>query len=259
MPSRCPVCDEKLYKTEEVILRCINKNCPARSKEYLYFFVSRKAFNIEKLGPKIIDQLVGAGLVSNPADFFDLKEGDLMSLERFQEKSASNILQSIEQRKDVPLWRFIHALGNRHVGEETSNDLAQYFGSVENLKKASADEIISIPGVGDVVAKEVHDWFANKHNTEFFHALIKKGVRIQKPEHVGAKLKGKTFVFTGVLEKITRQEAERKVRMLGGSPSGSVSSATDYVVIGENPGSKYAKARELGVKIIKEKEFLKMI
>lgn len=259
MPSRCPVCDEKLYKTEEVILRCINKNCPARSKEYLYFFVSRVAFNIEKLGPKIIDQLVGAGLVSNPADFFDLKEGDLMSLERFQEKSASNILRSIEQSKDVLLWRFIHALGIRHVGEETSNDLAQYFGSVENLKKASADEIINIPDVGGVVAKEVHDWFANKHNTEFFRALIKKGVRIQKPEHVGAKLKGKTFVFTGVLEKITRQEAERKVRMLGGSPSGSVSAQTDYVVIGENPGSKYDKAKELRVKILSEEEFLKML
>jgi len=259
MPSKCPACHEKLYKTEGVILRCINKNCPARSREYLYFFVSRRAFNIEKLGPKIIDQLASAGLVSNPADFFDLTEGDLIPLERFQEKSARNVLQSIEASKDIPLWRFIHALGIRHVGEETSNDLAQYFGSIENIKKATVEDIINIPDVGSIVAKEVHDWFGSRHNIEFVQALIEGGVRIQKPERTGRKLKGKIFVFTGTLDKITRQEAERKVRMLGGSPSGSVSSQTDYVVIGENPGSKYDKARELRVKVLSEAEFLKMI
>jgi len=259
MPRKCPVCGEKLSKTEEVILRCTNKDCPARSREYLYFFVSRRAFDIEGLGPKIIDQLLETGLVSSPADIFDLKEGDLVPLERFQEKSARNIISAVEKSKDISLARFIHALGIRHVGEETAADLAQYFGGIEKIEKASTDEIESIPDIGGVVAKEVYDWFGNRHNKNFIRRLVAGGVSIQKPEHVGTKLKGKTFVFTGTFEKITRQEAERKVRMLGGNPAGSVSSQTDYVVVGENPGSKYDKAKEFGVKILSEGEFLKMI
>ena len=259
MPRECPVCGKILSKTEEVILRCTNKDCPARSREYLYFFVSRRAFDIEGLGPKIIDQLVDEGLVSNPADIFDLREGDLVSLERFQEKSAGNIVGAVKKSKDVSLARFIHALGIRHVGEETSVDLAQYFGSIEGIKKASEDDIRNIPDIGGVVAREIYNWFRDSRNLSFVKDLFGKGIKIEKPEHVGAKLKGKTFVFTGTFEKLTRQEAERKVRMLGGDPSGSVSSQTDYVVVGENPGSKYDKAKELGVKTISEKEFLKMI
>jgi DNA ligase (NAD+) len=157
------------------------------------------------------------------------------------------------------LARFIHALGIRHVGEETSVDLAQYFGSIEGIKKASEDDIRNIPDIGGVVAREIYNWFRDSRNLSFVKDLFGKGIKIEKPEHVGAKLKGKTFVFTGTFEKLTRQEAERKVRMLGGDPSGSVSSQTDYVVVGENPGSKYDKAKELGVKTISEKEFLKMI
>ena len=259
MPRKCPVCEKKLSKTEKVILRCTNKDCPARSREYLYFFVSRRAFDIEGLGPRIIDQLVDEGLISNATDIFDLKEGDLVLLERFQEKSAGNIIGAVTKSKDISLVRFIHALGIRHVGEETSADLAQYFGSIEGIKKASEDDIRNIPDIGGVVAREIYNWFRNRHNRDFVQTLIKRGVRIQKPEHVGTKLKGKTFVFTGTLDKIIRQEAERKVRMLGGEPSGSVSSQTDYVVIGENPGSKYDKAKELGVKTLSEKEFLEMI
>jgi len=259
MPIQCPQCRTTLRKTEEVILRCTNKDCPARNREHLYFFASGRAFDIEGLGPKIIDQLLESGLISNPADIFDLKEGDLVPLERFQEKSARNIISAIDKSKNITLARFIHALGIRHVGEETAADLAEFFGSIENLEKASKDDIRSIPDIGGVVAKEVYDWFGNRHNKNFIQTLVAKGVSIEKPEHVGTKLKGKTFVFTGAFEKITRQEAERKVRMLGGNPAGSVSSQTDYVVVGENPGSKYDQARELGVKIIDEKKFLKML
>lgn len=259
MPAKCPVCGKKLTKTEEVILRCVNKKCPARSREYLYFFVSKRAFDIEGLGPKIIDQLVLAGLVSTPADLFDLREGDLIPLERFQEKSACNIINAVEISKNIPLARFIHALGIRHVGEETASDLAQYFGSIEKIEMADVDDIKNIPDIGEVVAKEIAHWFKNQRNRDFIRALQEKGVRIKKAEQAGTKLKGKTFVFTGTFEKLTRKEAERKVRMLGGDPSGSVSSQTDYVVVGENPGSKYDKARELGVKIVYEAEFLKML
>lgn len=259
MPTQCPQCGKSLTKTEKVILRCTNKDCPARSREYLYFFASRRAFNIEGLGPKIIDQLVDEGLVSNPADIFGLKEGDLVSLERFQEKSAQNIIRAVGKSKDISLMRFIHALGIRHVGEETAADLAEFFGSIENLGKASKEDLQGIPDIGGVVAKEIYDWFGNRHNKDFIRRLVARGVSIQKPERVGAKLKGKTFVFTGTFEKITRQEAERKVRMLGGNPAGSVSLQTDYVVVGENPGSKYDKAKEFGVKILSEEAFLKMI
>jgi DNA ligase (NAD+) len=259
MPPKCPVCGEKLIKTEGVILRCVNKKCPAQTREYLYFFVSKRAFDIERVGPKIIDQLVLAGLILTPADLFDLKEGDLIPLERFKEKSAGNIIKAIEMSKNIPLARFIHALGIRHVGEETAADLAQYFGSIKAIQKADIADIKDIPDIGRVVAKEIYDWFKSEHNRNFVKTLIAKGVSIQKPEHAVAILKGKTFVFTGTFEKLTRQEAERKVRMLGGDPAGSVSSRTDYVVVGENPGSKYDKARELGVKILSEEDFLKMI
>ncbi|MFY9457572.1 MAG: NAD-dependent DNA ligase LigA, partial [Candidatus Spechtbacterales bacterium] len=259
MPLECPVCAELLTKTEGVILRCVNKKCPARSREYLYFFVSKRAFDIERIGPKIIDQLVLTGLISTPADLFDLKEGDLISLERFGEKSAGNIIKAIEISKDIPLDRFIYALGIRYVGEETAADLAQYFGSIDNIENASEDDIKNIPDIGPVVAKEIMSWFKSRRNRDFVRTLGEKGVRVEKPKHIGAKLKGKTFVFTGTFEKLTRQEAERKVRMLGGDPSDSVSSQTDYAVVGESPGSKYDKARELGVKILSEEEFLKMI
>lgn len=259
MPVTCPGCEENLPKAEGVVLRCTNKKCPARSREYLYFFVSRKAFDIEGLGPKTIDQLVANGLVSSASDIFDLKEGDLASLPRFREKSAKNIIRSIQKSKDISLARFILALGIRHVGEETAADLAQYFGSTENIARASEEDIMHIPDIGTVVAKEVYNWFQSKRNRDFILGLQERGVRVEKPKQAGTKLKGKTFVFTGVLLKITRPEAERKVRMLGGDPAGSVSIQTDFVVVGENPGSKYDKARELGVKIIYEEEFLKMV
>ena len=259
LPFKCPTCGTKLSKTEKVILRCTNKNCPARFREYLYFFVSKNAFDIEGVGPKIIDALVENGLVSKPQDIFDVKEGDLMPLDGFQEKSAESIVKSINDSKNISLVHFIRALGIRHVGAETASDLAQYFGSLEKLKAASVDDIRNIPDIGEVVTNEIYEWFHDSYNTNFVKELVSRGVKIQKSERTGTKLKGLTFVFTGTLENITRQEAERSVKMLGGDTSGSVSQATDYVVVGENPGSKYDKAEKLGVKIITESEFLKMI
>jgi len=150
-------------------------------------------------------------------------------------------------------------LGILHVGEETAENLAQYFHDVKNLKKASVEELEKLPDVGQIVAREIYEWFHDETNLNFIERLLSRGIKIKKVGHTGTKLKGMTFVFTGTLEGITRPEAEKKVRMLGGNPSGSVSASTDYVVAGENPGSKYEKAKELGVKIISEKEFLYII
>jgi DNA ligase (NAD+) len=260
IPQKCPVCGSKLIrKPGEVDFYCSNKNCFALRRRFLYHFVSKKAFDIVKLGPKIIDRFIEEGLISNAVDIFKLKKEDISSLFRFGEKSAQNIIDSIEKAKKIPLSRFIFALGIRHVGEETAVDLANYFGSIERLKKASLEEINSIPDIGDVVAKSIYDFFRNKENLKLIDGLLKVGVKIIKPEKIETKLKGLTFVFTGALKTMTRDEAKEKVRLLGGDVSSSVSRETDYVVAGESPGSKFEKAKKLGVKIISEEEFLKMI
>ncbi|MCD6270896.1 NAD-dependent DNA ligase LigA, partial [bacterium] len=243
----------------EVDYYCTNKNCFATQKRFLYHFVSKKAFDIEHLGPKIIDQLIEEGLIETPADIFKLKKGDLVPLERFAEKSAQNLIDAIEKAKEIPLERFIYALGIRHVGEETANILARKFGSIENLKKASLEELEAIPDVGPIVAKSIYEWFRNARNIKLVDGLLKAGVKIITPKKVEEKLKGKTFVFTGALKTMTREEASEKVRLLGGKVSSSVSKNTDFVVVGENPGSKYEKAKKLGVKTISEEEFLKML
>jgi DNA ligase (NAD+) len=260
VPQKCPVCGSKLIrKPGEVDYYCSNKNCFALRRRFLYHFVSKKAFDIVKLGPKIIDRFIEEGLISNAVDIFKLKKEDIASLFRFGEKSAQNLIDSIEKAKKIPLARFIYALGIRHVGEQTAIDLANYFGSIEKLKKASFQEINSIPDIGDVVAKSIYDFFRNKENLKLIDELMKVGVKIISPKKVEAKLKGLTFVFTGALKTMTRDEAKEKVRLLGGNVSSSVSKKTDYVVCGEYPGSKYEKAKKLGVKIISEEEFLKMI
>ena len=192
-------------------------------------------------------------------DIFKLKKGDLIPLERFAEKSAQNLIDAIEKSKEIPLARFIYALGIRHVGEETANLLATRFGSIENLKKASLEELKEIPDIGDIVAESIYSWFHDKKNLEFIQKLLDAGVKILPPKKIKTKLKGKTFVFTGALKSMTRDEASEKVRLLGGHVSSSVSRNTDYVVVGENPGSKYERAKKLGIKILSEEEFLKMI
>lgn len=260
IPKKCPVCGSKLIRRPgEIDFYCSNKKCFALRKRFLYHFVSKKAFDIVKLGPKIIDRFLEEGLISNVIDIFKIKKEDVASLFRFGEKSAQNLIDSIEKAKNIPLARFIYALGIRHVGEETAIDLANHFGSIEKLKKASLNEIYEIPNIGDVVAKSIYDFFKNKENLKLIDGLIKAGVKIIPPKKIEAKLKGLTFVFTGALKTMTRDEAKEKVRILGGKVSSSVSKETDFVVAGESPGSKYEKAKKLGIKIISEKEFLKMI
>jgi len=260
MPKFCSVCGTKLVKPKaEVVWRCQNKNCPARKKELLYHFASKKAFYIEGLGHKIIDQLSDHHLISRAPDLFALEEGDLMPLERFAEKSASNLIRAIQESKEIPFARFIYALGIRHVGEETAIDLAQYFLSLQDLMRATRDELEAIPGTGPAASRTIYEWFKDSKNQKLITDFLGAGVKILAPARVKKKLSGKTFVLTGTLESMTRQEAEKRIRMLGGSPVGSVSSQTDFVVVGKNPGSKFEKTKKLGVKIIGEEEFLALI
>jgi len=264
-PRACPVCGEPLVRPEnEVVWRCQNPDCQARKREFLYHLTSKKAFNIVGLGPKILDQLLDENLISQAPDLFDLEEGDLLSLERFAEKKAENIIEAVKKSKKIPLARFIYALGIRHVGEETAELLARnfQFSSASwriNFQNISLEKLEQIPDIGPVVAKTIYKWFRDKRNLKLIDDLIKAGIEILPPEKVGKKLAGLTFVITGILELMTRDEAKTKIRELGGEVSETVSLKTNYVVAGREPGSKLAKARKLGVKIISEKELLEMI
>lgn len=261
MPEICPACGVRLEKSEtESLLRCPNTKCFARTRRNFYHFVSKSAFNIEGLGPKIIDRLLDEGLVSDPSDIFDLKEGDLSQLERFGEKSAENLIKSISQKSEITLSKFIYALGIRNVGEETAIDLAKTFKSIENLKSVTLENLKNILNIGPIVAKSIYEWFGDKDNIKFLSKL-EKAVRIKEHEASGKKetLKGLSFVLTGSLESMSRDIAREKIRELGGEVSESVSAKTSFVVAGNEAGSKLAKAEKLGVKILSEEEFLKML
>lgn len=260
MPKKCPICGSKVIRPQdEVAYRCTNPKCFAQEYRKLIHFVQKGAFNIDGLGPQILDQLIDQGLIRDAADIFALEEGDLTPLERFAEKSAANLVTSIKKSKEIPLGRFIYALGIRHVGEETALDLASYFGSLKKLKKASLVDLEAVPNIGGVVAKSIDDYFQNKANLKLIDKFLKVGVKIVAPKVIKKILAGKTFVLTGMLKALSRDEAKTKIRELGGDISSSVSKKTDYVVAGAEPGSKYDKAKKLGVKIIGEKEFLKMV
>ncbi len=241
--------------------KCKNKNSFIQKKRKLYHFAGKHAFDIDGLGPKIIDQLLEAELVATADDFFTLKKGDLLSLPRFAEKSVDNLLAAIEKRKEISLPRFIISLSIPQVGEETAYLIAERFGSIENLRSSKIDDLQSIDGVGPIVAESIVSWFKDKENIKILNKLLKQ-VKILNPKsgilNQEQKLKDKVFVLTGTLTGMTRDEAKDKIRALGGSVSSSVSKETDYVVAGENPGSKYDKALELGVKIITEEEFIKL-
>src|SRR3989338_3898251 len=259
MPEKCPSCNTKLVK-EDVLWRCPNEKCFARQKRNFYHFVSRTAFNIDGLGPKIIDKLLNEGLVKDPADLFDLKEGDLSPLERFAEKSAENLVKTISEKKEITLSKFIYALGIRNIGEETAMDLAKYFRSIKKVKSAKLEDFDKILNIGPVVAKSVYKWFQEQDNLKFLEKLEKKIKIISyKLQTTNYKLSGKSFVLTGSLESMSRDEAKQKIRELGGDISESVSSKTNYVIVGRDPGSKVDKAQKLGIKINTENEFAKMI
>jgi DNA ligase (NAD+) len=265
MPEFCPSCSTKLEKTStEALWRCPSPKCFARQRRSFYHFVSRQAFNIEGLGPKIIDRLLDEGLVQTPADLFDLKEGDLVVLERFAKKSAENLIKSISEKKEIILARFIYALGVRNVGEETALDLANHFHSLQRIKNAKIENFDEILDVGPVVAKSIFEWFSDKENIKYLEKLenkisVKNQAPIRQLANKTQKFSGKIFVLTGGLEKMARDEAKLKIRELGGSVSESVSKKTSFVVAGSEAGLKLEKARKLGVKIVSEKEFLEMI
>lgn len=260
LPKKCPICGGPVERRPgEVAIYCKNPKCFARDKEKILHFVSRKAFNIDGLGDKIVEKFMNEGLISGPADIFALTKGDIEPLERFAEKSAENLILAIEKSEKISLAKFIYALGIIHVGEETSINLANHFGCLEKIKKADLDELMKVPDIGGVVAKSIYEYFEEKKNLKLIGDLIKNGVKIEEVKRGKRILEGKIFVLTGELESMTRDEAKDKIRFLGGDVSGSVSKNTDYVVAGQEPGSKYEKAKKLGVKIIDEKEFLKML
>jgi DNA ligase (NAD+) len=261
-PKKCPVCGEPVIRLEgEVAHRCQNIDCPAQLKEGIRHFASKLAMNIDGIGEKLIEQLVDKGLVKSYADLYFLKKEKLSELERMAEKSAQNIITAIDKSREVSLDRFLYALGMRHVGEHMSRVLAKEFGSLEALQKAGQERLQQIHEVGPQVAESVTRFFKERKNVATIARLLKGGVRIRelaRPKASDQKFAGKTFVFTGALEKFARDEAERMVDERGGRASGSVSKKTDFVVAGPGAGSKLDKARELGVKVISEEEFLKM-
>ncbi len=266
IPSLCPIDNSKITH-EGAIYRCSNPKCGGRNRESLKHFVSRAAFNIEGLGEKIIDRFLDEGLISDASDIFELKKGDIVSLERFGEKSAENIINEIQNKKTITLTRFIYSLGILHIGEETANLLAQNTGEtnisgvIKHVSHLSQDDLQTISDVGPKVSESIYKWFHNNKNIEFLKKLEKAGVKIknEKQEVINNKLKNKTFVLTGSLETISREQAKEKIRELGGNVSESVNKKTDYVIVGNKPGSKYERAKKLGVKTINEQEFLKKI
>lgn len=260
MPPNCPICHQKLVRENgEVAFRCVNDKCPAKMRESLYHFVSRHAFNIDGLGPEIIDQLVEEELVAAPADLFKLKKEKLLDLERFAEKSANNLLESIAKGKKVPLEKFIYALGIRHVGENTAHDLAKKFLTFENFRKADAAILQNIEDIGPKVAQSIMAWLTSKESQKVADDLLEAGVIIEPFKKIESKISGKNFVITGTLISLGREEAKAKVRELGGEAGESVGKKTDYLVAGENAGSKLEKAQKLGIKVINEEQFLELL
>jgi DNA ligase (NAD+) len=263
-PKNCPVCGGPIERPAgEANYYCENPECPAQVRARIEHFASRGAMDIEGLGEAIVDKLVTLGFLKNYADIYDLHKhkAKLVRIEGFGEKSVQNLLNSIENSKKQPFHRVLYALGIRYVGSETAKLLADAFGSIDKLMNASVEQISSVYGIGPRIAESVYKFFHDERNLELIKRLKEAGLNFEvKPEEKAKKkLAGKTFVFTGTLKNFTREEAKEKVEELGGKVSNSVSRKTDYVVVGENPGSKYDKARQLGVKIITEEEFLDLI
>jgi DNA ligase (NAD+) len=256
MPEACPECGTKVVRSEgEVDYRCVNANCPAKLRETILHFASRGVMNIDGMGEALVNQLTERGLVKNVADIYKLTKKDLLSLERFADKSAQNILDEIENSKQLPLERVIYGLGIRFVGERTAQFLAEHFGSMEELEKASVEELQDVNEVGPRIAESIAEFFGIAANRKLVERLREAGLTLTgEKKQRGTKLAGKTFVLTGTLAKYTRDEAKKMIEDAGGKVTGSVSKKTDYVVAGADAGSKLDKARELGVKVIDEKE-----
>jgi DNA ligase (NAD+) len=261
VPEKCPVCGTKVVRTEgEVDYRCVNANCPAKLLGTILHFASRGVMNIDGMGEALVNQLIERGLVKNVADIYDLTKKDLLSLERFADKSAQNILDEIKRSKELPLERVIYGLGIRFVGARTAQFLAEHFGSMEALASAGVEELQNVNEVGPRIAESIVEFFSIPANRKLIERLGAAGLAFKgaKKER-GTKLAGKTFVLTGTLAKYTRDEAKKMIEDAGGRVSGSVSKKTDYVVAGADAGSKLDKAKELGVAVIDEKEMEELV
>jgi DNA ligase (NAD+) len=261
IPEKCPVCGTKVVRTEgEVDYRCVNANCPAKLLGTILHFASRGVMNIDGMGDALVTQLTERRLVKNVADIYKLTKADLLSLERMGDKSAQNILDEIENSKKLPLERVIYGLGIRMVGERTSQFLAEHFGSMEALEQAGVEELQNVDEVGPRIAESIVEFFSILANRKLVERLREAGLTLKGQEKErGTKLAGKTFVLTGTLPKLTRDEAKKMIEDAGGKVTGSVSKKTDYVVAGADAGSKLDKAKELGVAVIGERELEKLL
>jgi len=259
--SLCPVCGEKVEKKEgEVVLRCPNPNCPAQVKESLKHFISKGAMNVDGLGDKIMTQLIEKGMVKEAADLYELSLENLLQLDKIAEKSAHNLLRAIEESKEGTLSKFIYALGIRHVGEHTAGVLATHLGSLKGLDEATEDELTAIDEIGPQISESIISFFSDQSNRKNIQRLQDAGIQF---ETMGASepssLAGKTFVITGALDSLKRQEVKELIVRKGGRLASSVGRSTDYLVKGESPGSKLRKARDLGIPILQEDEFLSLL
>jgi DNA ligase (NAD+) len=261
MPEKCPVCGTKVVRTEgEVDYRCVNANCPAKLRETILHFASRGVMNIDGMGEALVNQLTDRGLVKNVADLYALTKAELLSLERMGDKSAQNILDEIEDSKKLPLERVIYGLGIRMVGERTAQFLAEHFGSMEALENAGVEELQNVNEVGPRIAESIVEFFSIAANRKLIDRLRAADLTLTgKKKERGTKLAGKTFVLTGTLPNLARDQAKKKIEDAGGKVTGSVSKKTDYLVAGADAGSKLDKAKELGVEVIDEKALAQLL
>jgi len=262
LPEHCPVCGAHVETPEgEVVPRCSGLNCPAQLKGRLRHFASRRALDIDGLGVKLIDQFVDRGLVTDVADLFQLTEADLVPLERMAEKSAANLVASLSVARKAELGRFLNALGIRHVGEATAQALARHFRWLEAVMDATEEQFLEVRDVGPEVARSARAFFEEPRNRESIRRMLDRGLEVTGPVRVstGRPLEGKTFVFTGGLSRMSRDQAKERVEALGGKATSSVSKKTDFVVVGADPGSKADKARDLGVRTLSEEEFVELL
>lgn len=262
MPSLCPSCGEKVFReTGEAVVRCTNTDCPAQLLRNLIHFVSRNAMDIDGLGEAVLKQLVESGLIKSPADLYKIDEEKVASLERMGEKSTNNLINALENSKKQPLYRFIHALGIRHIGEKAAKLLCERFDNIEEIMQADTLEIESIDGFGKIMAESLVEYFSLDNTKKLIQEFKDLGLtmKVERNEVENALFKDKTFVLTGTLPTLKRSEAAKIIENLGGKTSSSVSKKTDFLLAGESAGSKLAKANALGVNVITEEEFLNMI
>ncbi|MEW6487291.1 MAG: NAD-dependent DNA ligase LigA [Thermodesulfobacteriota bacterium] len=262
VPEHCPVCGAHVERPEgEVVPRCSGLNCPAQLKGRILHFASRRALDVDGLGEKLVDQLVDRGLVNDVADLFRLTEAELVPLERMAEKSARNLVRALDRARRAELGRFLNALGIRHVGEATAQALALHFGTLEAAMDAPEEALLQVPDVGPEVARSIRSFFQEPRNREAIRQMLEAGLELRSPQRrAGARpLEGKTLVFTGTLEEMSREEAKARAAALGAKVTSSVSAKTSFVVVGSDPGSKAEKARQLGVRTLTEAAFLELL